>query len=226
MIEKFDTYCGLSCSDCEFKKNNKCKGCIATSGKPFHGPCEVADCAISKHRRFCGECEKFPCDTLKKYSFDTEHGDNGERINNCKQIKSELVAEARKGINPVSFCGHHCDYCFLGQWCGGCRSNYNCCSYATMCKDNICPNVKCATSKSISGCYECDELDECTKGYYSKKNEYVAKATALFIRKYGEDCYSETLKAAIDAGENYPKFFDGTGSVELAFKLLEKYIKA
>ena len=221
--DMFDTFCGLKCSACEFKEKYNCAGCIASGGKPFHGNCEVADCAISKNKRFCGECENFPCEILKKYSFDSEHGDNGARIEHCKSLKAEMVIIARDGLNPIGICGHHCDYCFLGQWCGSCRSGYNCCSFATLFKDGICPNVKCAKENNLHGCYDCKNLEDCKIGYYGQDNEYIAKATALFIKKYGENCYSETLEQAIDAGENYPKTFDSTGSVNEALKLLEKY---
>ncbi|MCL2834167.1 MAG: DUF3795 domain-containing protein [Treponema sp.] len=222
--DMFDTYCGLKCSDCEFKEKFSCNGCIASGGKPFHGKCEVADCAISKNKRFCGECENFPCEILKRYSFDKEHGDNGARIEHCKNLKAEMVKKARRGISPIGICGHHCDYCFLGQRCGGCRSDYNCCSYATLFEDKICPNVKCAKEKKLSGCYECSDIEDCMIGYYGQKNEYIAKATALFIKKHGGESYSKTLKRAIDAGKNYPKTFDAAGSVKGALELLEKYI--
>lgn len=221
--DMFDSFCGLKCSACEFKEKNNCGGCIASEGKPFHGKCEVAECAKSKYKRFCGECEHFPCDILKRYSFDKEHGDNGARMEHCKELKAEMVKQARKGINPIGICGHHCDYCFLGQWCGGCRSEYNCCSYATLFEKNICPNVKCAREKKLNACYECGNLDDCMTGYFGKNDEYVAKATALFIKKYGEECYSKTLEQAIIAGEDYPKAFDSTGSVTDALLLLEKY---
>lgn len=217
----FDTYCGLVCDGCEFKKSHDCGGCITTKGKPFHGKCAVADCAISKGRRFCGECGEFPCELLKSYSFDAEHGDKGARISHCQEVKAALVAEARKGIDAVSCCGHHCDYCFMGQWCGGCRSDYNCCSYATICENGMCPNVSCSKSKGLDGCYECGSLMDCKLGYYSNENEYVAKATAVFIGKYGKEVYTHALEAAIRKGLNYPKSFDETGSVEAAVKLLE-----
>jgi hypothetical protein len=113
---------------------------------------------------------------------------------------------------------------FLGQWCGGCRSGYNCCCFGTLFKDNICPNVKCAKERKLLSCYECENIDDCEIGYYGRKDEYVAKATALFIKRYGEECYSKTLKQAINAGENYPKAFDAVGSITGALKLLEKYI--
>lgn len=224
MLVEFDTYCGLSCKDCKYKETANCGGCIATQGNPFNGKCEVAECAKSRGKRFCGECENIPCDILKRYSFDKEQGDNGKRIENCQRIKAELVKKARNGIDSVSICGHHCDYCFMGQWCGGCRSNYNCCSFATLFDDRQCPNVRCAKEKKIDGCYDCNEIIKCTKGYYGKENECTAKATALFIHTYGKDRYTKALKKAIDSGLLYAKSFDETGSVENAIKLLEKYL--
>lgn len=88
---EFDTYCGLSYKDCEYKLSMNCGGCIVSKGHPFHGSCEVAECAKQMGRRFCGECGDFPCEILNRYSFDKEHGDNGARIENCKLIKSGLV---------------------------------------------------------------------------------------------------------------------------------------
>ena len=84
--------------------------------------------------------------------------------------------------------------------------------------------LKCAEAKQLSGCFECTELADCKKGYYSKEEEYTAKATALFIQKYGETVYTQALKNAIEDGVNYAGSFDETGSVEAAFRLLEKYI--
>ena len=225
MEEVIDSYCGLKCQDCAYRTSHNCKGCITSNGNPFHGECEIAECAKGKNKRFCGECGSFPCEIITRYSNDKDHGDNGERIERCKAIKSNLVREARIDINPISYCGHHCDFCFLGQWCGGCRSNYNCCSYATLYSDYICPNVKCCTQENnLNGCYECADLLDCKKGYYEKDNEYIAKATALFIKKYGEDCYTKALTQAIEAGEDYPKTFDESGSVENALHILEKYL--
>jgi hypothetical protein len=222
--EMFDTYCGLKCSECGFKEKNNCGGCIASGGKPFHGKCEIANCAISRNKRFCGECESFPCEILKEYSFDKEHGDNGARIEYCKTLKAEMVKKAKEGINPIGICGLHCDFCLLGQWCGGCRSSYNYCSFKTSFEDNICPNVKCTEERNLNGCYECKELEECKIGYYSKENEYVAKAAALFIQKHGEESLSKALKQAVNAGEKYPKNFEKTGSIDGVIKLLEEYL--
>lgn len=219
-----ESFCGLICSKCEYREKVNCKGCIKSKGKLFYGECDVAKCAISKEKRFCGECEKFPCDTLKKYSYDKEQGDDGQRIENCRKLKDQLVSKAREGVDPISVCGHHCDYCFMGKWCGGCRSEYNCCSFATIFDDKMCPNVKCANDKKIDGCYECEELETCKEGFYGIENQYAAKATAYFIRRYGKEKYTQTLKKAIDDGLNYAKDLDESGSVDAALALLEKYL--
>lgn len=193
---------GVSCAACESFLGGGCPGCIAAEKE-----CVVMACAKQKGRRFCGECGEFPCEILMEY--EKQPG------------KAEWVKAARAGVDPVSVCGHHCVFCFLGQWCGGCRSGYNCCSFATISPDGICPQVKCADEKGLEGCWLCTELDGCAKGYYGNQDEYVAKA--MFIRKHGKETYTEALRRAVEAGENYPKSFDAQGSVEAALRLLEQY---
>lgn len=218
MTTYFDSYCGRVCRDCGEKTS--CGGCFSDPRED----CAVAACAKKRGCRFCGECGDFPCETLKQCAFDPDRGDQGQRIENCKTVKAALVAEARKGVDPVSVCGHHCDHCFLGQWCGGCRSDYNCCSYATLFPDGVCPNVRCALGKGLEGCYACGELDSCATGFYGLENQYAAKATAMFLRKYGKDIYSQTLSRAIAEGLAYAQDLDAAGSPEAALALLENHI--
>ena len=220
----FDTYCGLSCEKCEFRESMHCGGCIATQGKPFHGHCDVAECACKKQRRFCGECADFPCDTLKRYSFDKEHGDNGQRIESCKAIKAALVAQAREGVDPIAYCGFYCDSCFLGQWCGSCRSDYNCCSFATICEGGVCPQVACCQSRGYDGCWQCDELETCSKGYFQneQKGEYACKAQALFVRARGKQALIKALQAIARESENTSQYLDKQGSVNAALAALQR----
>lgn len=182
------TYCGLDCDTCTFREPNGCGGCVATQGKPFHGHCDIAECAVSKGKQFCGDCENSPCETLKKYAFDPEHGDNGARIDNLGKQKAALVAAAREGLDTIAYCGFSCNHCFLQEWCGSCRSDYNCCSYATISEGGICPNVKCCNEKGLDGCYECPDLPTCTKGFYTLENPgaNACKSQALFLSKYGK----------------------------------------
>lgn len=104
------------------------------------------------------------------------------------RIKNKLCRLARKGVDPVAYCGLSCNHCFLSQWCGSCRTCYNVCSFATSSPDGKCQNAVCCHEKNIDGCYECPELEECTKGFYTTENDGAgaAKAQAMFIRKYGK----------------------------------------
>lgn len=89
------TYCGLDCTNCDYKEPCSCNGCTATKGMPFHAkdvPCPVAACVMRKGLSFCGECVEFPCKLLTEYSNDAEHGDNppGARLEACKVINCLL----------------------------------------------------------------------------------------------------------------------------------------
>jgi hypothetical protein len=112
-------------------------------------------------------------------------------IEAMRRIKNKLCRNARKGVDPVAYCGFSCDHCFLGEWCGSCRTEYNTCSFATLYEDKRCPNVVCCMEKNIDGCYECSELEDCTKGFYTLDNDGAAsaKAQAMFIRKYGKKAF-------------------------------------
>lgn len=112
------------------------------------------------------------------------------------KIKNEIVRKAKKeNKNKIAVCGFSCSHCFLGEWCGGCRTEYNCCSFGTLFEGGICPNVKCALEKEIEGCYDCSLLDSCEKGFYVSTNNGAgaAKASAMFIRKYGKKEFVGTL---------------------------------
>ena len=115
-------------------------------------------------------------------------------IEAMRRIKNKLCQMARKGVDPIARCGLSCNHCFLKEWCGGCRTKYNTCSYATCCQGKVCPNAACCDEKGIDGCYECDELVDCTKGFYANGNEVNAiKAMALFINKYGKKDLLKTM---------------------------------
>lgn len=112
-------------------------------------------------------------------------------IEAMRRIKNRLCKIARKGVDPVAACGLSCNHCFLGEWCGGCRTEYNVCSFATCAAERICPNVKCCHEKNIDGCYECSELETCEKGFFVPSNDGAgaARAQSLFIRKYGKKAF-------------------------------------
>ena len=86
--EKIESRCGLVCSECTYECEGRSQLCTGIS-KPFHGECKVKICCESRKLKYCGDCNDFPCELLKSYSSDPEHGDNGERISRCRIWKKE-----------------------------------------------------------------------------------------------------------------------------------------
>ena len=107
------------------------------------------------------------------------------------RIRNQLCRRARKGVDPVAYCGFSCNHCFLGEWCGSCRTAYNICSFATISPDGKCPNAVCCQGKGIDGCYECDDLESCEVGFYILSNDgaLAAKAQAMYIRAHGKKAF-------------------------------------
>lgn len=112
-------------------------------------------------------------------------------IEAMQRIKNKLCKLARKGVDPIAYCGFSCDHCFLSEWCGSCRTAYHVCSFATCMPDKKCPNAVCCQIKNIDGCYECEEIEACTKGFYTPENDgaNAAKAQAMFIKKYRKKAF-------------------------------------
>ena len=102
------------------------------------------------------------------------------------RIKNKLCQMARKGADPIARCGLSCNHCFLKEWCGGCRTAYNTCSDAMNHPGKVCPNTACCMEKQIDGCYACDAMESCRKGFYAYDDVNAIKAMAVFIRKYGK----------------------------------------
>ena len=112
-------------------------------------------------------------------------------IEAMQRIKNRLCKLARKGADPIAYCGFSCNHCFLSEWCGSCRTAYNTCSFATISPDGKCPNAVCCQEKGIDGCYECGLLETCEKGFYTPSNDgaNAARAQAMYIRKYGKKAF-------------------------------------
>lgn len=85
-----ESRCGLLCSECSYRESTNCPGCVNT-GTVFWGECRVKNCCESKQISHCGNCADFPCETLKEFSYDKEHGDNGARIEQCGKWSGEGV---------------------------------------------------------------------------------------------------------------------------------------
>jgi hypothetical protein len=86
-MNKIISRCGLICSDCDYREKFNCPTCHESNENPFWGECKVAKCSISRNLNNCSECEDFACELLTEFAFDKEHGDNGERIENLKNLK-------------------------------------------------------------------------------------------------------------------------------------------
>ena len=140
-----------------------------------------------------------------------------------RRIKNKLCQQAKKGIDQIAYCGLSCSHCFLTAWCGSCRTIYNICSFATCSPDGVCPNTACCKEKGLDGCYECDELYDCKKGFYSLGKETNAiRAMALFIKKHGK---KELLKVldTLHQKKNFQKIQEVLGEkIEEGLRILEE----
>ena len=152
--------------------------------------------------------------------------DKDRRYENGAKWKSRIVENARKGVDMTAYCGFSCNHCFLGEWCGGCRSVFSCCSYGTLHDRGRCPNIDCCREKGIDGCYECSELDNCATGFYRTDNDGAGacKAQAMFIRKYGKESFFRVH-------DKLHEIYDFKKTQELlgpdakeGLKILEKYL--
>ena len=123
-------------------------------------------------------------------------------IEAMQRIKNRLCKLVRKGVDPIAYCGFSCNHCFLSEWCGSCRTAYNTCSFATVSPDGKCPNAACCQKKGIDGCYACNQLENCEKGFYTPSNDgaNAARAQAMYIRKHGK---KEFLRAQDRLHEKY-----------------------
>lgn len=80
-----ESRCGIKCSDCSYKDQVGCKGCVNID-RPFWGDlCPVKSCCEGKSFSHCGNCDDFPCQLLNAFAYDKEQGDDGLRILQCQK---------------------------------------------------------------------------------------------------------------------------------------------
>ncbi len=80
-----ESRCGILCSECTYKEQVGCKGCVSIE-KPFWGEsCPVKSCVEGKGNHHCGQCADFACNLLNQFAYDKEQGDDGKRIEQCKK---------------------------------------------------------------------------------------------------------------------------------------------
>lgn len=87
-----ESRCGILCSECEYRENMNCKGCVEMD-KPFWGDsCPVKACCENAEHEHCGQCSTFACELLNEYAYDNEQGDGGKRIEQCKKwMKADYI---------------------------------------------------------------------------------------------------------------------------------------
>ena len=79
-----ESRCGLLCSQCDYKEQVNCPGCLYMD-KPFWGDSRpVKACGEGKNHSHCGECSNFPCALLQQFAYDEKQGDDGKRIQQCQ----------------------------------------------------------------------------------------------------------------------------------------------
>ncbi|MBQ6567512.1 MAG: DUF3795 domain-containing protein [Treponema sp.] len=141
-----------------------------------------------------------------------------------RRIKNKLCRQAKKGVDQIACCGLSCAHCFLTQWCGSCRTIYNTCSFATCSPNGVCPNTACCTEKGLDGCYECSELYDCKKGFYSLgKDTNAIRAMALFIQKYGKKDLLKVMDA-LHSKKKFEKIQEVLGEgIDEGLKILEEW---
>ena len=89
MCHELASRCGLYCGSCRYREKTNCPGCRVCGGDVFWGKCELAACSIDRQLDGCGKCNEFPCEKLKKFSYDKTYGDNGKRIENLQAWNEE-----------------------------------------------------------------------------------------------------------------------------------------
>ena len=106
--------CGMNCGLCLhfLRAENKCTGCF--SGRKVNGRCIKCPIKLCKERKgeYCFECEKFPCERIKKLDKRYREKYGMSEIENLQMIKEKgidcfLKNEEDKWVNPKGvFCVH------------------------------------------------------------------------------------------------------------------------
>jgi hypothetical protein len=83
----------------------------------------------------------------------------------------------------AAYCGLVCRLCFRAAECDGCRAAQSRCERDL--SDSGCPNKECCRARGLAGCWECPELDGCSKGMYESGASPKVRAFAICIRDDG-----------------------------------------
>lgn len=163
------TRCGLSCEGCSYIESCGCGECIKSDGNPFHGSCKVAQCCQEKGHVHFGECREFPCELLKGFSYDPEHGDQGERIEVCRRWSSKKKETSYPWLHEYLGAkpGVEMDFKVEWQWA---RYKIGDKLFAAVCKDDTGNDYIVSLKLEPSeGEFLRSQYEEITPGYYMNK---------------------------------------------------------
>ena len=99
--------CGMNCGLCLhfLRAENKCAGCF--SGRKVNDRCIKCSIKLCKERQgeYCFNCEKFPCERLKRLDKRYQEKYGMSEIENLQMIKEKgidcfLKKEEGKWVNP------------------------------------------------------------------------------------------------------------------------------
>ena len=97
----YQSRCGLLCNECENREKCDCPGCLELEEGNWAGDCVVKTCCEERMFEHCGQCSKFPCDLLRNTAFDSDEGDNGERLITLKRWAEESPAQKSENRNRI-----------------------------------------------------------------------------------------------------------------------------
>ena len=116
MNENLIAPCGMNCGLClnYLRAENKCPGCI--SGRKVNGKsCIKCGIKLCKERKgdYCFDCDKFPCERLKRLDKRYQERYGMSEIENLKNIRKRGIKvfvenEEKKWVNvDGTFCVHN-----------------------------------------------------------------------------------------------------------------------
>lgn len=81
--------------------------------------------------------------------------------------------------------------------------------------------TKCCAEKGYDGCWECDELPTCNKGFVASNDGHLTRAASLFIKKYGKEESARVSDIQIKMEDKIENYHDA----ESCLAFLEKVRK-
>lgn len=71
--------------------------------------------------------------------------------------------------------------------------------------DQGCYQKQCCIAKSLDGCWQCEDLHQCSQGIYNQDNFSKVKAFALYLQKRGPDSFVSAILRNMEKGLSVEK---------------------